>query len=320
LANEDYTVLILSQRSTEIKKLRLPPFSLKVAAALGGILTFLVAFIIYDYTAKKQEFGDPARIRAEIHARKLAIRAFGEKVALLEERLTHLKNLEKETELALHEVTELKKQRKDSQLVRRNGNSLGTKDSIQEAASFREEQVCFFESERPPLFSLLQHDLLVLRKGAFRVEQHLKGLQQFLQSKKAILLSTPFLWPVWGRISSRFGDTRLSAYSGGTRPHKGIDIAAPVGTPIVAPSDGVVSFVGQESDVGRLIFIDHGHGFMTMYGHLSRAFVHRGDKIRKGQTIGAVGATGNCTGPHLHYEVRIQGKQVNPAPYLSQAP
>ncbi|MGD0625239.1 MAG: M23 family metallopeptidase [Thermodesulfobacteriota bacterium] len=320
MANEDYTVLILSQQSSEIKKLRLPPFTLKMAAALGGILTFLGAFIIYDYTANKQELGDPTRLRAEIHARNLAIRAFGEKVALLEERLTHLKNMEKQTKLALYEVDELKKLRKDSQLVRRNGNSLGTKDALQEAACFREEQICFFESERPPLLSRLQHDLLVLRKEAFRAEQHLKGLQQFLQSKKAILLSTPFLWPVWGRISSKFGDTRLSAYSGGTRPHKGVDIAAPLGTPIVAPSDGVVSFVGQELDVGRLIFIDHGHGFTTMYGHLNKAFVHRGDKVRKGQTIGAVGASGKCTGPHLHYEVRLQGKQVNPGFYLNQAP
>jgi murein DD-endopeptidase MepM/ murein hydrolase activator NlpD len=283
-------------------------------------LTFLGAFIIYDYTANKQEFGDPTRLRAEIHARNLAIRAFGEKVALLEERLTHLKNMEKQTKLALYEVDELKKLRKDSQLVRRKGNSLGTKDALQEAACFREEQICFFESERPPLLSRLQHNLLVLRKEAFRAEQHLQGLQQFLQSKKAILLATPFLWPVWGYVTSKFGDTRLSAYSGGTRPHKGVDIAAPRGTPIVAPSDGVVSFVGQESDVGRLIFIDHGHGFTTMYGHLNKAFVHRGDKVRKGQTIGAVGASGKCTGPHLHYEVRLQGNQVNPASYLRQAP
>lgn len=320
MANEDYTVLILSQQSSQIKKLRLPPFTLKMAAALGGILTFLGAFIIYDYTANKQEFQDPTRLRAEIHARNLAIRAFGGKVALLEERLIHLKNMEKQTKLALYEVKELKKLRKDSQLVRRKGNSLGTQDALQKASCFREEQICFFESERPPLLSLLQHDLLVLRKEAFRAEQHLKGLQEFLQSKKAVLLATPFVWPVWGQITSKFGDTRLSAYSGGTRPHKGVDIAAPLGTPIVAPSDGVVSFVGQQLDVGRLIFIDHGHGFTTMYGHLNKAFVHRGDKVRKGQTIGAVGASGHCTGPHLHYEVRLQGKQVNPASYLNQAP
>ena len=320
MANTDYTVLILSQQSSEIKKLRLPPFTLKMAAVLGGLLTFLGAFIIYDYTANKQEFGDPTRLRAEIQARNLAIRAFGEKVALLEEKLTQLKNMEKQAQLTLHEVDELKKIKKDSHLVRRTGDSLGTKDAIQEAASFREEQVCFFESERPALLSRLQHGLLVMRKEAFRAEQHLKGLQQFLQSKKAILLATPSLWPVWGQISSRFGDTRLSAYSGGTRPHKGLDIAAPLGTSIVAPSDGVISFVGQESEVGRLMLIDHGHGIFTMYGHLHKAFVRRGDKIRKGQTIAAVGSSGHSTGPHLHYEVRILGKPVNPVSYLSESP
>ena len=289
-----------------------------MAAALGGLLIFLGAFIAYDYTAKKQEFGDTTRLRAEVHARDLAIRAFGEKVALLEEKVTQLKNMEKQSKLTLHEVDELKKIKKDSHLVRRT--PLGTKEAIQVAASFREEQVCFFESERPPLLSRLQNDLLVLRKEAFRAEEHLKGLQQFLQSKKAILLATPSLWPVWGQISSRFGDTRLSAYSGGTRPHKGLDIAAPRGTPIVAPSDGVVSYVGQESDVGRLMLVDHGHGIFTMYGHLNKAFVRRGDKISKGQTIAAVGSSGNCTGPHLHYEVRILGKQVNPVSYLNESP
>ncbi len=320
MANEDYTVLILSEQSSEIKKLRLPPFILKMAAVLGGILTFLGIFIIYDYAVNKRDLGDPTRLRAEIQARNLAIRAFGEKVALLEEKLTHLKNMEKQTKLTFREVDELKKIKKDSQLVRLTGSSPGTKDTIQETASFREEQICFFETERPPLFSRLHQDLLMLRKEAFRAEQHLKGLQQFLQSKKVILLATPSLWPVWGRISSRFGDTRLSAYSGGTRPHKGLDIAAPLGTCIVAPSDGVVSFVGQESVVGRMMLIDHGHGFFTMYGHLNKAFVRRGDRVKKGQTIAAVGSSGHCTGPHLHYEVRILGRPVNPVSYLSESP
>jgi murein DD-endopeptidase MepM/ murein hydrolase activator NlpD len=99
-----------------------------------------------------------------------------------------------------------------------------------------------------------------------------------------------------------------------------VDISAPAGTPIVAPADGVIRFVGQGSDLGRLIIIDHGYGFSTKYGHLKKYFVQTGDKVRKGQTIAAVGSSGTSTGPHLHYEVHIRDHPVNPADYLKQRP
>lgn len=320
MANRDYTVLIFSEHSSEIKKVRLSPFALKITAALGGILISLGAFILYDLTVNRKEFGSPTRLRAEILACNIAIRAFGEKVALLEEKMTRLKNMEGQAKLTFQEVNELRKLRNDSQLIRRNRNLQGTKDAIQEAAFFPEEQICFFESERPPLLSRLQLDLLILRKQALRAERHLKGLQQFLQSKKATLLATPFLWPVLGPISSRFGDVRLSSHSGGTRPHRGVDIPAPLGTPIAAPADGVVRLVGCDSDYGRLILLDHGYGYSTLYGHLRKILVKRGDRVREGQSIGTVGSSGKSTGPHLHYEVRIQGRPVNPASYLNQTP
>jgi murein DD-endopeptidase MepM/ murein hydrolase activator NlpD len=91
-----------------------------------------------------------------------------------------------------------------------------------------------------------------------------------------------------------------------------------MGNPIVAPADGVVTSVGADLDYGRLIFIDHGHGFATKYGHLKNVYVQKGEKVKKGQLIAAVGSTGHSTGPHLHYEVRIQGNPVNPIPYLKE--
>lgn len=86
---------------------------------------------------------------------------------------------------------------------------------------------------------------------------------------------------------------------------------------VVAPADGVVNFAGRESEYGRLICLDHGHGYATMFGHLQDLFVKPGEKVRKGQAIGTVGMSGNSTGPHLHYEVRIYGNPVNPARYLN---
>ena len=98
----------------------------------------------------------------------------------------------------------------------------------------------------------------------------------------------------------------------------GIDIAAPTGTSIVAPADGVVLIAGREAEYGRLVCLDHGHGYTTMYGHLKDIHVKAGDRVKAGQILGTVGTSGNTTGPHLHYEVRINGRPVNPFPYLTQ--
>ena len=118
-----------------------------------------------------------------------------------------------------------------------------------------------------------------------------------------------FSSPARGTITSRYG------YRWG-RQHNGIDIAAPIGTPVKAADGGEVIFAGTSGSYGKLIKIDHGAGFVTYYGHLSKINVKVGDKVYKGQTIGAVGNTGRSTGPHLHFEIRKNGSPVNPSKYL----
>ncbi|AQR74470.1 M23 family metallopeptidase [Sphingomonas sp. LM7] len=117
--------------------------------------------------------------------------------------------------------------------------------------------------------------------------------------------------PTNGRFSSSFG-MRRHPILGYTRMHKGIDIAAPWGTPVYAATDGVVQFAGRSSGYGNLIKLSHGGAFGTGYGHLSRIVVRNGQTVRKGQVIGAVGNTGMSTGPHLHYELYKNGVAVNP--------
>ena len=118
-----------------------------------------------------------------------------------------------------------------------------------------------------------------------------------------------FATPTRGSISSRFGMRR-------GRHHDGLDIAAPLGTPVKAADGGDVIFVGTSGTYGKLIKIDHGAGFQTWYGHLSAYSVKVGDKVYKGQIIGAVGNTGRSTGPHLHFEIRKNGVPKNPSSYL----
>lgn len=122
-------------------------------------------------------------------------------------------------------------------------------------------------------------------------------------------------WPVSGTITSPFG-YRRSPFGGGMEFHQGLDIAAPMGTTITAAASGTVISAGWYGGYGNYILIDHGGGMATGYGHCSQIFVSVGQQVQKGQAIGAVGSTGASTGPHVHFEVRINGKPVDPVPYL----
>jgi murein DD-endopeptidase MepM/ murein hydrolase activator NlpD len=125
----------------------------------------------------------------------------------------------------------------------------------------------------------------------------------------------PSLWPVEGKVSSGFGD-REDPFNGEGAFHAGVDILAPMGTPIRAPSDGYVVSSGPASGYGREIVLDHGHGLHTVYGHMSALVAIAGEHVLRGQVIGYVGQSGRATCPHLHYEVRINNVPVNPHKYL----
>ena len=127
--------------------------------------------------------------------------------------------------------------------------------------------------------------------------------------------ATPSLWPVRGAVTSRFGPRR-SPYGEGNEVHPGIDIQAQYGMPVTAGGDGEVVFAGRDPGYGRLVIIDHGGDIDTLYGHLSAVYVREGQKVRRGQPLGAVGATGRATGAHLHYEVRVRTTPVDPRRYL----
>ena len=125
----------------------------------------------------------------------------------------------------------------------------------------------------------------------------------------------PSIWPVEGKVTSSFGE-RDDPFNGEGAFHAGIDISAGFGEPIHATADGVVEFADRTSGYGREVIIDHGHGVKTVYGHMSGFAITSGDEVRRGQVIGYIGMSGRSTGPHVHYEVRIQNVPVNPHKYL----
>jgi murein DD-endopeptidase MepM/ murein hydrolase activator NlpD len=127
--------------------------------------------------------------------------------------------------------------------------------------------------------------------------------------------AAPNLWPVEGHISGSFGE-RTDPFNGEGAFHSGVDISSSYGTPVLAPADGTVVFADFLGGYGRAIAIDHGRGISTRYGHLANFAVIAGQRVHRGDTIGYVGLSGRSTGPHLHYEVRINDTPVNPHKYL----
>lgn len=141
-------------------------------------------------------------------------------------------------------------------------------------------------------------------------------LLSYLDKHKKLLRSIPSITPIEGGwLSSAYG-MRRDPFTHKKAFHGGVDLASPTGTPIVAAADGVVKQVKWCSGWGRTAEIDHGNGFTTWYAHCSKVLVERGDFVERGDTIALVGSTGRSTGPHLHYEVRINGKSQNPIYYM----
>ena len=138
-------------------------------------------------------------------------------------------------------------------------------------------------------------------------------------SRRWHLNAQPNIWPVDGVLMSSYGE-RTDPFSGEGAYHTGVDISAPMGTRVHATADGIVIFADRFGGYGRLVIVDHGNGYETYYAHLSRVDVIDGQEIRQGELVGAVGATGRVTAPHLHYEVRIHKAPVNPYRYLAGKP
>jgi len=166
-----------------------------------------------------------------------------------------------------------------------------------------------------PLYAEFDYKYEVVIGFLKDVEVHVHDLDQHLLDKESFLHSTPTLMPANGHLTSSYGP-RMSPYAGRIKMHEGLDIGASIGTAIVAPADGVITFSGPKPGFGNFIQIDHGYGVETIFGHASTLSVKKGQKVIRGDKIATVGNTGYSTGPHVHYEVRVNGTPVDPLYYV----
>lgn len=156
----------------------------------------------------------------------------------------------------------------------------------------------------------------MLREVLGRLGSRLDLVRNDVQRRAALVASTPSVWPSAGSLSAGYG-ARVDPFRGDLAHHSGIDISAPKGQPVHATAAGKVSSAGWNGDYGNMVVIDHGFGLVTRYGHLLDFSVKAGDTVERMQPIGRIGATGRATGPHLHYELLVNGQMTNPLRLLT---
>ena len=189
--------------------------------------------------------------------------------------------------------------------------------------TLRYHPAAFDESDNPvdaqDAFDRSVEQYTFLKRNAATIAISSGGLRLMPVMSFADSTYTPSIWPVLGHITDSFGE-RLDPFSGEGAFHTGVDVASDYGAPVHATADGVVTIVENHAGYGRLVVIDHGFGITTWYAHLSSFSAIAGARIKRGSVVGYTGISGRSTGPHVHYEVRVNNAPVNPWRYMRATP
>ena len=296
MATGSYTVLVLSDAAAAPRKLHI---SKRVAAVLASVFSLIClgfSFFVYEYVNLNVRMLELKHLRREAGAQS----AMAEKIRQLEGEISKVRELDQRVRVAIG----LDKAEVSSAVLAQGGADSETRNALRDAMAQRAGR----------LMDWVMGDLTTLAQEIASREQSLRELQTHLDKKTAVLAATPTILPTKGLVTAGFG-YRKSPFTGKREFHEGMDIAALPGTPVVATADGIVRFAGPAASYGNVVFIDHGHGFATAYGHNSTIRVHARQRVRRGETIAYVGNTGRTTGPHVHYEVHLDGVASNPMKY-----
>lgn len=294
-----FTVIVVSDHSQAIRKFRVPRKLLQKAAYVGAGVALVGLLIIGHYFALLGSSSENAVLKEENAQLRSQILLVQEKVAHISATLDRVERFDAKLRTA---VTQL--QDPERNLAIGPVGEAGADAAIPGPAPAAEANL-----------SALPGKLSSLETEASRQEQSLRELQEYFDDQRSLLASTPSIWPTRGWVTSDFG-TRIDPYTAERKMHQGMDIASPHGQMVYTPSDGTVVFLGTEGGYGKVLVIDHGYGVKTRYGHLSEVNVRLGDRVKRGDKVAAVGNTGRSTGPHLHYEVRVNGIPENPRKFI----
>lgn len=303
MKNDKWTVLFLREDTRAIRELSLPAIFVRrvftAACVLGVFLAGATALFLFD---------TGARVRAAHLARENRLLQ-----AEMERVRTSVAELDREM------ATLAEKDRR----VRLIAGLLEIDEEVFEVGvggpgldSPGESELWALDREASEAAYAMRYDLAVLLRKADLLGRSFSETEESLAEQHERMKSTPSILPTGGPVSSAFSVSRFHPVHRLYLPHDGIDQNAPRGTPFVATADGVVKFAGWKPGFGNTVEIDHGFEVTTLYGHASKILVRAGQRIRREEVLGQIGCTGVCTGPHVHYEVRVRGRPVNPVNYV----
>jgi murein DD-endopeptidase MepM/ murein hydrolase activator NlpD len=300
MAERRWTIMIVPQGSSASRVLEVSQTMLKLVASLAVV--FMVAALLVGYATVRRTV-DVARSEAL----QLENQALAQTLGQLQGRVSTLADSLGELERRDSRLRLLANLEPIDPQVRAAG--IGGPDRILRPAS----GVLLGQA------SAVRVDLNALIRRANLLTQSFAEAADSLTTHADRLASMPSIMPTQGWLTSSFSLMRSHPVLHESRPHEGIDVVAPTGTPILAPGAGVVVSAQRETGYGNTIVINHGHGIITRYAHASRLLAKPGQRVRRGDRIALVGNSGLSTSPHLHYEVHVNGRPVNPLRYVLPA-
>ena len=306
MGKDEFTIVFFPGSLSAPRKLHLPKRFVKFGILVSFVVLIGVLgssfYFVQQYSKLQGSETELVKLRRDAKIRKIQVEKFAQQVKNFETEMVRLERFEKK----LRVITALENSPRSIEKNWGVGGPYGfSTNSFTTAMGWGAANMV----ER------LSNGLDHLGKQAKIQSISFQELDNFFKNQKSLLSSTPSIWPTRGWVTSGFG-FRKSPFTGLREKHEGWDIAARNGAPVLTTADGVVVVEGREYGYGNLVEIDHGYGLVTRYGHNSKHFVKVGDRVKRGQVVVLVGNTGRSTGPHLHYEVLLNGVPVNPKNYI----
>lgn len=299
---EYFTLMFVPGPNAPVRTFSVSKSAIKAVLASVVCVLVLSLYLVYEYKSVKDKVWELRTMREELMEQKAQVQNFALNMLDYKRQMFLLRDL-------------------DTKL--RRAVSLGPRDKAQQVLGIGgpdelglQNLATLGEKRQAEVLKEMSQELNQLKGAASKQEASLQMLIEYFEDKRSLHASTPSLWPVRGWVTSHFGN-RLSPFSGIEKFHEGIDIAAQTGTPVTSPADGVVIKAGFGTGYGNMVEISHGYGFKTLFAHNSRLNVKTGQRVRRGDIIAFVGDSGSSTGPHLHYEVRLNGLPINPTKYMN---
>lgn len=297
---EYFDILIFGHKTSKTRHLRISKKSFKVFLYISAFAFLSITFFFCDYVQVRKRAFELSHLRQENQAQRSQIQFFSGRIGDLEKQLSKLKDFDKRIRI----IANLERGQETTPFMGMGGPSPSdVRDKLK------------VEKDEKALLQQMKTDVERLNLETLSQETSLSELERLLSSKQDVLTHTPSVWPVQGWLTSGFG-FRTNPFTGLTQMHEGIDISNRVGTPVVSSADGIVSDVGNDWVHGKILVISHGFSMITRYSHLNKVLVKVGQKVKRGDKVAEVGMTGKTTGPHLHYEVRLNGIPANPMRYI----